>query len=265
MRDWERIREKREDLTDYVIHFTKPVYGSTEYYSAKARLAKILRDGYIRPTFAPMPSRYRRTPAPTIKGPDPAVCLTEQPLWAFLETPTRKYSGYGIAYHKVPLFDAGGRAVLYGSERELGGRLREGEDGWEEGKEIYAGGLPRDLQYLWARYAPIIPGHGEAYPVDFTWEREWRIKPEPPGLPIVLSTDWYEDATRAIIVERDEDVPVFRRGLKTLACEGQKWAERTLLIVSLETAREKLKQGDRRYGRIDTWPRGNAERVPPNG
>lgn len=254
MRDWERIRKEREDVTDYVIHFTRSSFGPTEYYLARNRLAKILCDGYIKPTFAPMKSRYRSTLQPTIKGADPAVCLTEQPLWAVVDTPHRKYSGYGIAYHKVPLFESGGRPVLYASDAELGRRLREGEEGWQKDKEIHAGGLPGELQYLWVRYAPIIPGWGDVYPVDFTWEREWRIKPVAPGLPIVLATDRYSSTRRAILVERNDDVPPFRRLLDKLAAAGHTWAKRVDLIVSLETARDRLYKGDRRYGRIETWP-----------
>ena len=116
MKDWERIRDARDDLTDYVIHFTKNVFRPVSQ-PARFTLAAILACGYIRPTFAPRPSRHINTPSPTIKGPCPAVCLTEQPIAAVLKMPGKRYSGYGIAYHKVPLYLAGGRPVLYGSKR----------------------------------------------------------------------------------------------------------------------------------------------------
>lgn len=82
MKDWEQIRHQRDDLTDYVIHFTKPYYERPRMHQPAEVLAAILDCGYIRPTFAPMPSRNNSTPRPTVKGPDPAVCLTEQPASA---------------------------------------------------------------------------------------------------------------------------------------------------------------------------------------
>jgi hypothetical protein len=253
MKDWERIRQERDDLTDYVIHFTKHCFKPPVWDKARDVLAKILACGYIRPTFALKPTRHTSTPGPTIKGPSPAVCLTEQPLSAILKIRTNRYSGYGIAYHKVPLYQAGGRPVLYGSERELGRRLRQGEPGWEEGREIFAGGLPPELQYLWVRYAPLMAG-SDGYPVDFTWEREWRVKTEGDGLPALLNTDWYRPSKGVIVVERDEDIVFFREGLAQLVARGKAWASHLTRIVSLETARRKLEEGDTRYAKLDTWP-----------
>ena len=92
------------------------------------------------------------------------------------------------------------------------------------------------------------------YPVDFTWEREWRVRAQEPGLPVLRTTDWYKTATGAILVERDEDVPHFTAILDGLAAQGRKWAQRLRRILSLETAKRMLDAGDARYGRIETWP-----------
>jgi hypothetical protein len=253
MKDWERIRYEREDLTDYVIHFTRNYFRSGLNQLARQGLANILKSGHIGPTFAPKRTRYSSTLSPTIKGPSPAVCLTEQPISAILKNPVHRYSGYGIAYHKVLLYQAGGRPVLYGSERELGRLLRPDEPGWQDDKEIFTGGLPQDLQYLWVRYKPLLPGCGD-YPVDFTWEREWRIKPQAPGLPVLLTNDWSNPPKGMIIVEKDEDVPCFREGLTQLASTGQEWARHLTRIVSLETAKQRLQEGDVRFAKLDTWP-----------
>ena len=165
MKNWERIRNERLDLTDYVIHFTRDRIEPKRFRNAREVLIEILESGHIRPTFAPMRHRYTSTPRATVKGPFPAVCLTEQPLSAVL-TSNRihgRYSGYGIAYHKVHLYWAGGGPVLYGSDSLLGRRLRENDVGYEEGKDKFVGGLPDSLQYLWANYAPALPGPSGLY------------------------------------------------------------------------------------------------------
>jgi hypothetical protein len=206
-----------------------------------------------------MASERRREQVPTVKGPDPAVCLTEQPVAALLKTlglAGVKYSGYGVAYHKYLLHGFGGRPVLYGTEAELGRQLKSGERGYEEGKDIYVGGLPPTLQYLWVRYHPGLPGRfGKT--VDFTWEREWRVKPGPEGLGIPLEYRIGKHAMAAVVVERDADVPVLREALAGLLRSG---AGGTPLIVSLETAQREL-PGDQRYARIETWPEPLADPV----
>ena len=167
MKDWERIRAEREDLTDYVIHFTRdrlwhdvvangqtPKVPFVPFVPARDVLIEILDYGYIRPTYAPMNNQFCRDRRATVRGPDPAVCLTEQPLSAVVRMRAlgiaRRYSGYGIAYHKVALHSDGGRPVLYGTENEFGQ-------------------LPLHLQYLWVNYKPVMPGCSD-YPIDFTWD-----------------------------------------------------------------------------------------------
>jgi hypothetical protein len=231
MRQWEAIRAARDDLTDFVVHFTRWEYADGQMYQAKDKLIAILRSGAIQPTFAPMSNRRSTTAKPTIQGPDPVVCLTEQPLSAFLNTPQTRYSHYGIAYHKVALFNAGGRPVLYGSENEL-----------------YA--LPDSLKYLWVRYEPVFPHRGNDHPVDFTWEREWRFKG---ALPVLLDTD-LRTPTGVIVVEKDADIADINAVREQLAAAGNEWARYLTRVISLETAKRNIAQGDSRYRRIETWP-----------
>lgn len=180
MKDWERIRASRDDLTDYVVHFTRyraeRSEGRFRHVSARDVLIEILGTGHLRPDYAARSNMYSRTPRATVKGPQTAVCLTEQPLWAAIKSRDAltlpRYSGYGIAYHKYLLYAAGGRPALYALQSCLGRRLRSDEAGWEQGKDIFTGGLPADLQYLWVNYQPDLPGNCD-YPIDFTWEREW--------------------------------------------------------------------------------------------
>jgi hypothetical protein len=49
-RKWEEIREERDDLTDYVVHLTRPGLGT---------LLAILRSGAIKPEFGVKPVASR--------------------------------------------------------------------------------------------------------------------------------------------------------------------------------------------------------------
>ena len=262
METWERIRFGRKDLTDYVVHFTRRRDVMTVLADDKMMplaplkptmacaldvLINILQCGYIRPSFALRKNRSRpdRRTA-TVKGPDPAVCLTEQPLSAILAmlAMTDRYSGYGIAYHKFALHAHGGRPVWYGTEKELGQRIPEAGAGWQDGKDVRKFGLPEDLQYLWVRYQPRMPGCG-GYPVDFTWEGEWRVKPQGNGLPILLEQDYFRPPKVAILVEKDEDIAIVRGHVNRIATSGSEWARHLQHVFSLETAKRKLEEGDK--------------------
>lgn len=177
MKDWERIRKERTDITDYVIHWVKRRYEEGENKTF-ITLLEIIKCGYLKPSFAQRSSiLYDRSKRPTVRGPYPAVSFTEQTFENFLKSceilPSR-YSPYGIALYKRALYQYGGRPVIYASEDILGERLRPNEPGYEEGKEIYKNGLPKDYQYLWVRYEPIPNMDG--YVVDWTHEREWRCR-----------------------------------------------------------------------------------------
>lgn len=177
MKDWERIREARPDITDYVIHWVRPKYEEGQYRKPLEILLDIVESGYLKPTFATRSSIYDRSKRPTIKGPYPAVCFTEQSLQCFIKScrilPSH-YHPYGIALYKRALHEYGGRPVIYGSEDILGTMLRPDEAGYEQGKEIYKNALPKNFQYLWMRYEPTPNVDG--YVIDWTHEREWRCR-----------------------------------------------------------------------------------------
>ncbi|MBT3193125.1 MAG: hypothetical protein HN341_11275 [Verrucomicrobia bacterium] len=267
MKDWQKIRLARTDLTDYVIHFTKCRSGfdgrwlerGTEFRRAEEVFGEIIADGFIRPTFAPIKSMTVGTTANTVRGPDPAVCLTEQPLSAVIATRRctgGRYSGFGIAYHKYALFQRGGRPVLYGSTSMLGRKLGPDEPGYQDSKDIYTEGLPTDLQYLCVQYKPTV-GDWDRYPIDFTWEREWRYKCNGVGLPVYL--EGYEGIygempVGALVVERDEHIEQLGAALAAKAAQGIAWASKLTKIVSLETVERMLAAGDERYARIETYP-----------
>lgn len=265
MKDWQRIRQARTDITDYVIHFTKDRFGArwtsqtNDFIPAAQVFVEIIDEGFIRPTFAPIRSMMTGTTSNTVRGPNPAVCLTEQPLSAVLITRRHagsRYSGFGIAYHKYAFFNSGGQPVLYGSKSMLGRKLSPDEQGYQEGKDIFTGGLPTELQYLWVQYKPTLDCFDD-YPIDFTWEREWRYKCNGTGLPIYLSNYagvFKETPIGALIVERDEHIEGLREYLASKAAQGIEWTGKMTKIISLETVERMLDAGDNRYARIETYP-----------
>jgi hypothetical protein len=177
MKDWERIREKRKDLTDFVIHWVKSRSIEGKWKKPLEILIDIIECGYLKPGFSVMTSKYGGSPKPMVKGLYPAVCFTEQTLDNFMiscEALSSRYSPYGIAFYKRALYEYGGRPVIYGTEDILGVPLMPTEAGYEKDREIYKNGLQNEYQYLWVRYEPIPNAQG--YVVDWTHEREWRCR-----------------------------------------------------------------------------------------
>ena len=128
-------------MSPYLIHFTS---GETDQHAFET-LQKIIDD--------------RRLLAGTrmIKGQHPCVCFSEAPL-GLLEgglVSERAYSRYrlfGILFEKQWVFAMGGRPVIYESDDEYDN-------------------LPSSHQWRHVKYEP-----NSEDPVDFTWEREWRIQ-----------------------------------------------------------------------------------------
>jgi len=252
-----RMRNARSDLTNYVVHLTRCRY--SPLFTPFEVLKEILRTGFIKPTFAPYTKKSRSGGTrPGIKGPYAAVCLTEQPLSELIRTleHTTRYQGYGIAYYKPLLYEMGARPVIYASEDEIGRKIPPGEKDWEEGKEIYAGGLPRHLQYLWSKYDPTECSAFN-YKIDFTWEREWRVPfPNPrfksEGLPVVIRNPWTAD-NGFVIVSKESEVPELHALITEMHDAGVEWTKDVCSIVSLDKAEANL-LSDTRYAKLDTWP-----------
>lgn len=136
----QEITRQRRDLGNLLLHFTRQ--------HPRAVLEKIASEGRL------------LGGSGFIKGGHHCVCFTETPI---SEIPTvlrlakrieeaglrPRYEPYGVAVRKEWLFAQGGRPVIYqpDSEYDL---------------------LPPELRYRHVRYEPGA--------VDFTWEREWRIK-----------------------------------------------------------------------------------------
>lgn len=129
----------RDDISDRLVHLTRGV--SVE--AAAESFLSIFRESRLRGGNG------------CIKGGHNCVCFSEAPvgkLATILANPMAhgmRYSPFGVMVEKAWLYKQGGRPVIYQSDAEF---------------EL----LAEDQRYRHVRYEP-----GE---VDFTWEREWRIK-----------------------------------------------------------------------------------------
>jgi hypothetical protein len=261
-RDWERIREARPDITDWVIHWTRARTAEGNYESAFSVLQSILRCGYLKPSFAPRTSvTVRGLHSNTIQGPYAAVCFTDQPLSSFVQSCNAlasRYSPYGIALEKGNLFEYGGRPAIYGDTNLLT-RLNN-ED-----------------KYFWVRYNPVPnPQYGN-YPLDWTHEREWRAKIEKynfldwgltpdDGVPLILPPSYtnkgFVISLPRILVRTLEEATGLRNWFLGLPkYEGSNGFIKQLyenfsklFIVPIDFVYERITSGDNKWTRLETLP-----------
>ncbi len=131
----------RRDVSDKLIHFTSGENEEEAFHS----LCKIVKEGRILGT------------SEKIKGGYKCVCFTEAPLTSLkdgLVNPDSysRYFPFGIIFSKRLIFKLGGRPVIYQTDEEFEG-------------------LPEKYRWRHVRYEP-----NKDEPIDFTWEREWRIQ-----------------------------------------------------------------------------------------
>jgi hypothetical protein len=151
----------RRDISDKLVHFTK---GENEE-EVFQRLRNIVKERRILGT------------SEKIKGGYQCVCFSEAPLMSLqdgLVNPDAysRYSPFGIIFEKRWIFAQRGRPVIYQTDGEFSQ-------------------LPEELRWRHVRYEP-----NRDEPIDFTWEREWRIKcgaltfdPSSAGI-VVPDEDW---------------------------------------------------------------------------
>lgn len=133
--------KSRSDISDKVIHFTR---GETTEV-ALSNLLLIVGENLL------------RGGSGMIKGGYNCVCFTEAPLPALASGLVKsgsftRYSPFGLMFEKKWLYSRGGRPVIYQPDTEFSA-------------------LPEDIRWRHVRYEPDADP-----PIDFTWEREWRIK-----------------------------------------------------------------------------------------
>jgi len=153
----ERISAVRRDLGNLLFHFTRRIPADDGFLSGKpvpeksaySAFSQILKDGKLRGSNG------------CVKGGHNCVCFSEAPISEMValfnlakNTPPKeaapRYEPYGVAVTKDWLFSKGGRPAIYQPAAD------------------YAL-LPPEMQYRHVTY-DLAAG------IDFTWEREWRIK-----------------------------------------------------------------------------------------
>ena len=174
----------RFDLSDWLIHFFREIdFESTSSiiytehmgwgnvcedtkYSALYMLRCAIRNGRLWATWS-----YRNN-ARTIYGSSPAVCFTEMPIAAFLESGELRaergeaMSQFALIFPKKDMFSLGANPVIYG----LDDRANWPPSGKGGGARVMNSSmLPDREQYRYVTYNPASPR-----PVDWSHEREWR-------------------------------------------------------------------------------------------
>lgn len=159
----------RPDFSNYVVHFTKKgrplglsvpkkktVAGLKDIakMSAYERLLALLEGGAIRATN--MPHTHM-----------PCVCFTEC-VWGSLLDHAKRYSCYGVGFHKELLFKVGGGPVFY---------MRQ--DLFAEQKEhgAFADAVWPFVTPFAPEYAPAahLAKYNKGKALDYSHEREWRV------------------------------------------------------------------------------------------
>ncbi|MEN9404992.1 MAG: hypothetical protein RL091_3695, partial [Verrucomicrobiota bacterium] len=130
----------RPDLSPHLIHFTK----ASGSFDALATLLKIIGEKTLRGSNG------------FVKGGSTCISFTEAPFELLSEGLANpqgdtRYSGFGLRFSKAHIFQLGGRPVIYQPDNE------------------YLA-LPPALRWRHVRFEPLADP-----PIDWTWEREWRL------------------------------------------------------------------------------------------
>jgi hypothetical protein len=180
---------KRDDISENLVHFIK----GEGFDHAFETLRKILKEKRLLGGTGYIKGGYR------------CVCFSEAPvhhLESALMRPTVhgvRWRPFGIVVSKSWLFAQGGRPVIYQADEEF---LT----------------LPEDMRWRHVRYEPAADP-----PIDFSWEREWRISTDalsisPEVAHIVLPTDeWFEKLRRAHDRDESYDAEMYKLIIGNLA------------------------------------------------
>ena len=138
----------RDDLSDRLIHLTRGsgAPGTNSVEEAVNNLFSILGSSTLKGGNG------------FIKGGYQCVCFSESPvsklpyIMAHAGAHKFKYQPYGVMVSKRWFYEQGGRPVIYGAAEDFDK-------------------LPDDM-----RHRHVLLHYGKPYDIDFTWEREWRLK-----------------------------------------------------------------------------------------
>lgn len=186
----------REDITDWLIHFTKDIYNKDvvdvfeeiesddeESNDLLLDYTNQLPDGFenltafevLKQIISECGIRYGysfRNGQTTLYGGDPVICFTEMPIHSLIEYAKQRQndanSTYGIAIRKKDAFKYGARPVIYGLTSNDPFKYKK----YNKIRRILEESvLPLEEQY---RLVPHILN--KSRDIDWTHEREWRIK-----------------------------------------------------------------------------------------
>ncbi|MBV4467382.1 DUF4427 domain-containing protein [Pseudomonas sp. SWRI79] len=172
----------RFDLSDYLIHFFRDVdQCSSEgiLFPEHVRFNNVAESSVLDSLFL-MRCALRhnkifatwsyRNDKPTIYGRSPAVCFTDMPLAAFVQSSSERLERgenvgrYAFMIPKAAMFSIGVRPVIYGLSQEA----RERRDA-HPFRVLETDVLPIGEQYRYVAY-----NIGDVRTIDWTHEREWR-------------------------------------------------------------------------------------------
>lgn len=142
-------RNQRIDSSGYLYHWIRAnpyEKGNKQenYEVAYQRLLDILIDGFLKPGHEELTADVK------------AICFTESPEY-FSEWDQSRYQPFGFKFVKSKIYDQGGRPVFYGSY-----------------SDFHA--LPEILKWRFAPHLPTRITNEWPYGLDYTWEREWRLR-----------------------------------------------------------------------------------------
>lgn len=176
----------RFDLSDYLIHFFRDVDQSTPdgiLFPEHARFNNVAESSVLDSLFL-MRCALRhnklfatwsfRNGRPTIYGRSPAVCFTDMPLAAFVQSSNERLARgenvgrYAFMIPKAAMFSLGARPVIYG----LSQPARELKNA-QPYRVFDNDTLPLVEQYRYVAYSI-----GDVKTIDWTHEREWRWRYE---------------------------------------------------------------------------------------
>lgn len=173
------------DMSDYVVHFAKPLGGSA-YDSIMGILSRKVI--YAQSAFG-----AGRTRAPEIQS-QRAVCFSETPLHQLTRLAARR-SEFGIGFRKSLLVARGGNPILYAYDNQpVAVAIKT--------LIASAGNQPRHPVWQMTPFIDLVSGQ-----YSFEWEREWRVVGdllfEPSEVAFLILPEASHDAARQFFADAE--------------------------------------------------------------
>jgi hypothetical protein len=191
-----RGRNDWRDMSDHVVHFTKPRPGDAPSDDGYSPMLSILWEGALRRGSEPYGAARRIA---TLGDSQRVVCFSETPLDQ-LERLVERRSRYGIGFRKEVLVAKGGGPLWY---LDQGGPHYVAVNDIINAKVI-AGLDPTDP--FW-KLTPLIdqPGVYNGRPYRWEWEREWRVAADvffaPEEVAFLLIPEEHHEAARQFFAD----------------------------------------------------------------